>query len=407
MRVCTGRSVTRHQSVPCAEPRAEPPGSLRDALAGWGSSRSPPEARHLGHEEQIPNPGPSERTLPPRAPLTPDGLHPVRAHASASEAWHLPYECHLPSDGPARACREGKSASQEGRAAGPWATRLPGGQGQRHTSPWHAPRRLWQGPGACDGSDDQGLLDVSCVPVTEVAPASEGPVPGAQELACQTSGPPRVEAFVRRPPGWAEPVCSRRTTKPWDCGDRHRGHVEVTRKSRGVLALGGGGGVLLGPLGALVKPQAPTPGSVPASGWLPAGSVQYCNRVEGKEQIKLEEEMPRLVEETHEPGSKAASGDAVMVLNAHTWQAGPDGVLQTGSRSLPRLRCPRPGVRRPQHRLVPASSSATFEDLRSNGSEVEATFRVRTLPWPLLSWVASPGHHSPCLSFPICQVEGA
>lgn len=194
------------------------------------------------------------------------------AHVSASEAWHLPYECHLPSDGPARACREGKSASQEGRAAGPWATRLPGGQGQRHTSPWHAPRRLWQGPGACGGSDDQGLLDVSCVPVTEVAPASEGPVPGAQELACQTSGPPRVEAFVRRPPGWAEPVCSRRTTKPWDCGARHRGHVEVTRKSRGALALGGGGGVLLGPLGALVKPQAPTPGSVPASGWLPAGS---------------------------------------------------------------------------------------------------------------------------------------
>lgn len=76
--------------------------------------------------------------------------------------------------------------------------------------------------------------------------------------------------------------------------------------------------------------------------------------------------MPRLVEETHEPGSKAASGDAVMVLNAHTWQAGPDGVLQTGSRSLPRLRCPRPGVRRPQHRLVPASSSAVLR-----GSQVQ------------------------------------
>lgn len=37
---------------------------------------------------------------------------------------------------------------------------------------------------------------------------------------------------------------------------------------------------------------------------------------------------------------------------------------------------------------------------------LEAAFGVRILPWSLLSWVASPGHHPPCLSFPICQMEG-
>lgn len=48
-----------------------------------------------------------------------------------------------------------------------------------------------------------------------------------------------------------------------------------------------------------------------------------------------------------------------------------------------------------------------FEAPRSNDSEVEAAFRVQTVPWPPLSWVVSPGHHPPCLSFLVCQVEGS
>lgn len=224
---------------PCAEPPAR------------SETHSQPGEAHLTlpeHSTSDFKPGTLRADAPPHlgVPLAPHGLHPVCAHVPHRKPGTVPCACQLPSDAPGRACGGGANF------AGGRGCRALGDSVPRTHDGGMPPRG--RDPAVCDGSDSQELLDASCMPCDRSGfLCLRAQWPGAREFAAHGGDPAGMaEGLVHQPPGRAEPSFSAQ-------GDA-AGLWGLAPRSRGRLALDGGGRCSWDPWAAAPAPGARSSG---------------------------------------------------------------------------------------------------------------------------------------------------